>query len=300
LAETLKQCEGNQMTKRSALFLIFLLIGTAIPAMSQAQFYDDCENSPNLNGDWYLEKTSGDLSVSSEHAKSGSKSYKIAFTAGTSAQGAGKRVELVLRAEPFKHFEFGKEYWIGYSMYIPSNFRVPTSWGLSGQFHKVVEGTACDQAPRPQNPAVRQPFLNHFAGSDADPHMDLEITGQSQPCQPNGYTYKHTFSSPSLQKGKWNDIVYHIIFRYDRPGMTQMWLNGLQYVNLSEINAHNDPEAPYFKLGFYGTSSLNHVLYFDEIRVGGADSSYAKVAPPNGINPPDSGLEPPILKIVTD
>jgi hypothetical protein len=281
------------MTKQSVLVLIFLFFATVIPAMSAVQFYDNCEDYPNLNADWTLEKTSGDLSVSSDQARSGSKSYKIDFTAGTSAYKAGKRVELVLRAEPFKHFEFGIEYWIGYSMYIPSNFRVPTSWGMAGQFHKVVIGTECDQAPRPENPSVLQPFLNSLVGSDAVPYMKLMITGQSQPCQPNGYTYIKSFNSPALKKGAWNDIVYHIIFRYDRPGLTQMWLNGTQYVNISEINVHNDPAGPYFKLGFYGTSSINHILYYDEIRVAGSNSSYNEVVPKVAAVP---HLEPPILK----
>jgi hypothetical protein len=271
-----------KMRRSSVFVLILLLLSMTTPASSAVQFYDNCEDYPNLNGDWRLRESSGKLSVSSEQKRAGNKSYKFAFKAGTTDYEHGtKRVELRLSKKPFGYFQFNKEYWVGYSIYIPSNFMQPTGWAIAGQWHKMLEAgqTDCDQAPRPENPAVSEPFSAHFKGTDAAPRLSVKITGQSQRCQPDGYTYRKSFDSPKLKKGQWNDVVIHTIFSYNKKGLTQMWLNGEKFIDIKEINAHNDELPHYLKLGFYGSSKKNHTVYYDEIRVGDASSSYAEVAP---------------------
>ena len=209
----------------------------------------------------------------------------------------GKRVELVLRKNPLQNWAFGKEYWLGYSIYIPSDLTLPTGYGVIGQWHKAGQDQDgnCDQAPRPANPATAQPFMIFLEGTDAAPKIKVQITGQSQYCQPGSYSYRKSFSPTNLKKGAWNDIVIHNIFSYDKPGLTQMWVNGIKFIDMKAINAHNDPQAPVFKIGFYGSSKKGHTVYYDEIRVGSANSSYDEVAPRGGA----LNLNPPTLKIIS-
>jgi hypothetical protein len=268
---------------KKASFFILILLAITTPAIGGIIFYDDCENYPNLIGDWGLTENSGKLSVNGEIKRGGNYSYKMYFA--STAVDVGKRVELVLRKTPLENWTFGKEYWIGYSIYIPSDFALPTGFGVVGQWHKAgqEQDGNCDQAPRPPNPAVAQPFMIFTEGTDSVPKIKVQITGQTQYCQPGSYTYRKSFSPPALKKGAWNDIVIHTIFRYDKPGVTQMWLNGEKFIDIKEINAHNDPKAPVLKMGFYGSSTKSHTVYYDEIRVGDANSSYDEVAPKGGV-----------------
>lgn len=294
--------------------IVFFTLVIALPNLSVSGilFYDDCEDYPSITDkggtDWGLtESRDGKLTVSTAKKRAGSKSYKMSFKA--TPEGVGQRVELILRAPNLKNFAFDKEYWIAWSMYVPSDFIKP-SWGVLGQWHKAGQDRDgnCDQLPRPENSAVAQPIMNFLSGTDDKPVMKVQITGQSDFCQPRGYDYKKQFLSPALKKGAWNDIVIHKKFSYSKKGISRMWLNGEKFIDIKEINAHNDPKSPYLKLGFYASSKHDHTVYYDEIRIGDANSSYAEVSPKSGAKIPPSTeeppepkekfLEPPILKII--
>src|SRR3990172_1067086 len=119
--------------------------------------------------------------------------------------------------------------------------------------------------------------------------MQVGVTAARNPCGPavGGYSVWKHYQSPPFKKGAWNDVVVHVRFNYDKPGITEVWLNGAKFVNSTpkvnpHANAHNDPLAPAFKLGFYASSTKAHTVYYDDIRVGDADSSYDEVAPGRG------------------
>jgi hypothetical protein len=286
------------MRKANIFVIFFLFLAFATPSIGEIIFYDDCEDYPNLNSDWGLTENSGKFSVSSEKKRGGSFSYKMEFA--PTEVNVGKRVELVLRKPPMQNWAFDKEFWLGYSIYIPSDFNLPTGFGVVGQWHKAGQDQDgdCDQAPRPPNPATAQPFMIFTDGTDAAPKMKVQITGQSQYCQPYSYTYRKSFFSQEFKKGAWNDVVIHTVFSYDKPGVTQIWLNGEKFIDIKEINAHNDSKAPYFKLGIYASSTKGHTVYYDEIRVGGSNSSYSEVAPKDDDHS-EKDLDAPVLKIIS-
>ena len=284
------------MRKLSVLVFVSLVLAAVTPALSDVQFYDDCEDYPNLTTDWGLTQNGGQLTVSTEQKRAGSHSFKFSFSPNQ-----GKRVELVLRKSPFKNWQYNTEYWLGYSIFIPSNFTPATGYGVISQWHKAGDN-ACDQLPRPENPAVAQPLGISIVGTSEAPIAQVQITAAPGPCGPavGGYSVSKKYNSPPFKKGAWNDVVVHVKFNYDRSGINNVWLNGVKFVSTTPANAHNDPLPPYLKLGFYGTSTIAHTVYFDEIRVASTNSSYDEVAPRGANNSIQTILEPPKLEIISN
>ena len=106
--------------------------------------------------------------------------------------------------------------------------------------------------------------------------------------------------SSNINLNAWNDVVVHVKFNYDSPGITKVWVNGTLVMNSTKPNAYNDYIGPYLKIGTYVASkdmAAPNTVYFDEIRVGDAKSSYYEVAPNNGIPVLTNNLVAPKLKI---
>lgn len=271
------------------VFLLMLFIPSV--CLGDLYFYDDCEDAPVVPTTWGLDQPAGSLTVSNEQARTGTNSYKIYFDGDCTGW---SRVELILRdSVDTINFAFDREYWVGWSIYVPTNFSIP-SGVLTGQWHNAGQDLDdnCDQGPRPEYPAVAQAFMMYMENYDGGIRYKTQITGQNDFCQAyETYDYRQSFTSNKLVLGAWNDIVVHIRFSYTNTGYAQVWLNGENFIDISGVaTAHNDPKAPYLKLGYYGACGVTNTIYLDEVRVGDADSSYGEVSPAGG--PPDA--TPPV------
>ena len=49
------------MRRVKVFVLFFIVLAFTTPAISEIIFYDDCEDYPNLNGDWGLTENGGKL-----------------------------------------------------------------------------------------------------------------------------------------------------------------------------------------------------------------------------------------------
>lgn len=83
---------------------------------------------------------------------------------------------------------------------------------------------------------------------------------------------------------KWTDFVIHVRWAADTTGLLQVWMNGNLLIN--RISVQTAVVTSYFKaginkFGWTGQSSAvnQRVMYFDEVRVGGAGATYNDVAP---------------------
>jgi hypothetical protein len=84
---------------------------------------------------------------------------------------------------------------------------------------------------------------------------------------------------------QWVAWVIHIKWANDNSGLLQLWKNGELMIN--KINVSTAPErGAYFKLGIdkfgWGTqasSTTQRILYFDDVKIGGAQASYDDVKP---------------------
>lgn len=110
-----------------------------------------------------------------------------------------------------------------------------------------------------------------------------------------------------MRLGQWNDFVVHVKWSPDSDGEIETWVNGDQVLASRGANYHSehtDDMYPYFKLGLYEADFWvekerrtlaveKRTAYFDELRVGGENSSYAEVAPGGGSAPPEGDDNPP-------
>lgn len=90
--------------------------------------------------------------------------------------------------------------------------------------------------------------------------------------------------------GAWDDWVLHIKFAYDNTGILEVWRNETKVVNRINLpNAYNDVYRSYPKFGIYKWGWVNPwfsyspydtlVVYYDNLKIGGATSNYNEVSP---------------------
>lgn len=284
------------MKKIVGSLVIFVLFFISNPAFSEILFYDDAEDYPSSA--WVKRLYNNDFTVSSEQARAGSKSYKFGlYPYGTPDK--DMHVELVLAQKgvtpAINNFEYNEEYWMGWSIYIPSDFVFPTYQGfggLTGQWHNAPD--ACDSTWANPTGAF---FFNSRAGG-----WKNVMIAEADKCSDKINDRYVDYHSPAFIKGGWNDIVVNFKFDYrvaNKP-FFKVWLNGVQYVNDSGINCWNDTRGPSFRMGIYARADVYTKVYYDEIRVGDAKSSYNEVAPKGSksVTEPVPILGAPTLKIV--
>lgn len=289
------------MKKVMTVALLMLML-IAEHAFASVIFYDDAENAPNTSSDWLIAGNGGgnSFSVSDERVRAGSKSYKFVL-APKGTPGTQTNVELILRglsASPqVRNFLMNREYWMGWSVYIPQDFVFPVEsnneWAALGQFHGATE--SCDN--QYMGPCVPF-FLNSGVGG-----FRTVVNATNERCSDGSLTRAKAFTA-KFEKGAWNDIVLNFRYNYTNSGSPffKMWLNGQLVANDSGPNCYNDAKGPYFKMGIYANSSSRISVYYDEIRVGDATSSYNEVAPKGSAAAApveSSSPAPPTLKVIS-
>jgi hypothetical protein len=120
-----------------------------------------------------------------------------------------------------------------------------------------------------------------------------------------------------LDKDRWHSYVMHIKHSAASDGLIEVWCDGKKIMNRTGPNAYpvnSTYHLPFWKIGIYKsywngsqTSSTNkRVLYFDEIRLGNENATYADMLPTGNIIIPDvvkdtlSSTAPSTGNIVTD
>jgi len=282
--------------------VVIAILSISSYATAGVLMYDDAENSPP-SSKWSYNigavPSGMSISLSSDHAKSGSHSYKVylpSVPSGVSYDtGAGQlHVELLsltkVSDENWSHnFTFNKSYWVSWSVYIPSDFQFPESgaWALIGQFHNSED--SCD-AGIPQPIGL---YLNSGTGG-----VTLAIRAITAHCAPSAnYDRQVSYASPAFKKGQWNDFVLNFRFSYTTGGFFKAWLNGTQFANDSGINCFNDDLGLNFRLGLYGELRKAMTMYYDDFRIGDESATFAMMSP-GGASGADDTLVPPVLKIV--
>lgn len=186
-------------------------------------------------------------------------------------------------------FDKGKEYWLGVSIFLPANWRL--DYGEKGsegpvlQFHDY---SFEDSSLRQLLPlTVRHTKDGWQVRNNAYPNDEVNRVV--------GLGNLKTFSTTVPYKlGQWNDFVMNLKFSgaqspNDTNGFIKVWVNGQLAVNQIGQNFFGEhTKGPYFKFGLYMprwkyTSEWfgpdSRLLFHDELRVGGANSSYAEVSP---------------------
>ncbi|MCA9363594.1 polysaccharide lyase, partial [Candidatus Kaiserbacteria bacterium] len=194
--------------------------------------------------------------VSTEQALNGRYAMRSQVTSSMSNQ---KRAEVVPKSSTgVRSMEFEKDYWFGFSVYIPTNWTTPPGFEIPFQIHEPSGGT--------------QPTLALYTGSGT---WKVKTEGQ-------GFGKDEKFlNKVSDDKGKWVDFVVQYRPSYKGTGVAKVWKDGSLVYSRTGNTAGNYVGGTYAKFGIYkGNLEDNNVLYHDDIRItANPKAGYKDVAP---------------------
>ena len=260
--------------------LIYILIFALFASSADADilFYDDCEDDSKLNGSIWGVQTdySSTIASSTEQKKAGNRSYKFYYSGGA----GWERSELVLR-DGIPNFAYDTIYWVGYSIYIPSDWN-PDSSPIHTQFH-AAGYYSCPEASICTPSGGGFPFFATITDPD-NPTYRIRAFWNEEYCDLCDWSSSSSYYSDPMVKGAWNDVVMQVRFTRETTGIIKMWLNGDLFMDYTGRSAPLFSVGPSMKIGIYASSYTPITVYYDEIRIGDADASYADVAPGSTAN----------------
>lgn len=236
---------------------------------------------------WQLSSNNGEdcvMSVETGLARSGTHALHVTH----SIQGSGNfnRCEVVSTeqldpdAALTGRFNWDTEYWLGYSIYLEDWAADPANWNVLGQTHAVPfdHDWSCCSGPQFWEVTTSLDQFRVAYSIISDPYVTPVCSGD--------YTYWST--SLAAMQNKWIDIVIHFNAAIGSSGFVQVWIDSSQVVDQqgSVLYAYDTCGRPrteelLLQMGSYKTTDSTNYrsVYYDEIRITGADGSYQAVAP---------------------
>jgi hypothetical protein len=177
--------------------------------------------------------------------------------------------------------EINKEYWYGFSIFLPDDYVPDHIWEIVAQWHAVPDFKLGEQW---RNPVLA---LSTTAGrwgivTRWDAKRNTFESGRRQ------YGGQRDYDLGPYRRNVWTDWVVHVKWSYGPDGLLQVWKNGEKVIDQTGPNAFNDAKGPFFKMGLYkgwqkpetpSDAVSKRALYHDEFRMAGPDASYEDVAP---------------------
>jgi len=168
----------------------------------------------------------------------------------------------------------GKEYWIGFSIYLPND------WQTDYKSEEVL-------------------FQLHGNGNEDSPSLALLVDGaewywsirwQDEFEAPEDPKDRIDLGRRTYEKGQWVDYVIHAKFSYsdDGYGFMEIWKDGTSLFTHNGPNCYNDgskirgPQTGVYKWDWSNGADYEvseRIMYLDEYKVGGSGASYEDVAP---------------------
>lgn len=224
---------------------------------------------------WYKEicRPSALVLTSEVPARKGKTSARFEFTKSDVTNYNG-----YVRAEIRQGSPAEKEYWYGFSNYLPGDFVTDPMAEKIAQWHEVPDW---DLGENWRSPPISLGIENG--------RYYLQILWAKAAVNTNNTKDgERKVDLGPVDKNKWNDWVFHIKFSYGSDGILEIWKNKVKVFTLNGPNSFNDKNTPYFKLGIYkwpwnGWASYSpenkRVLYLDEVRIGNRNSNLNEVSP---------------------
>jgi hypothetical protein len=212
------------------------------------------------NGYRYPHTGEGRSYIVAGPARSGSNSLRMYLGANTSMK---QREEYYISQSAWQP---GQTRWMGMSMQVPAGMPAGDSFFIVSQLL--------------------------FQSQESSPpiHMTVEnINGQLhyilKNLGPNNVS-RGRWTTPA-NPGQWKDFVFHIKASAGSDGFLKAWVNGQVWADYTGPTIKNGSKQSTTRIGIYkGPDDSTHNMYYDEIRVHDANSSYSQVAPGGGQQPP--------------
>ncbi len=225
-------------------------------AMRQNMLFESPFEGSNYLSGWYNSQHCCTYSVqqTTEKVKAGSNALRLEIRSTDPPTSGSIRSEIALEGDPLN-----QDRWYGFSMYLKN-------WVDDDAGENVFQW-------QPDNP-------------NGSASMVLLTTGgRFRYATNNGSTSENDYTDIGpVISDQWIDFVIHVRWATDTTGLLQVWMNGNQLINRSNIKTAT--VVSFFKLGInkfgWGTQTsavTQRILYFDEVRVGNASSTYNDVAP---------------------
>ena len=249
------------MFKRNAIAIVALL-ALIIPSIAEAG---------RLSGKRSLSKTSYGYKIVKDVARAGKKSQRFEVRAGDCSANDGwsdcannrERSEFRLK----KDWKYGSDQWIGFSVFVPSDFRTSNKVKTTvGQIHQKggPTGTAGGLPSFPPLMQLEMKGNRYFVNV----HV---LTGSAQNVKDTSKEF--TLANISDMRGKWTDIVIHLNTAKGAQ-VLEVWANGQKKATMQNWIKFR-PKSYYFKYGLYRSFVSRHggpmptqVIYVDEVKMG--------------------------------
>jgi hypothetical protein len=174
-----------------------------------------------------------------------------------------------------RKWPYGTDQWIGFSVYLPQDFKTSTRVGTTvGQIHQYDKGAGpsnTDKGYRGFPPLMQLEMLDNRYFLRV--HV---LSGEKHNVRDTPRDY--TLAKISEMRGKWTDIIIHFDTSGDNEVLA-MFVNGQKRAEISNWIKFI-PSKYTFKYGLYRSFVSRHggpmpkqVLYIDEVRMGSSFES---------------------------
>ena len=264
------------------LFFFIIMLSFIITSQAHAQilFHENFENGiiPYLQPRTVWKPVNIDSgTIVQSQARNGRNSYRLTLNYDDN-WGNDPSSELSLVKAGLKRFLLGNEYWISISIFLPIDFQKSDYTTLVSQFFGTPDTDIGEQWDR--NPPfalmVSQEQWKIIVRADPAP---VTIKGQ--------HAVTKVLHLGAWTAGKWTDFIFHIKWSYNEDGILEIWKDGKLIKNYDGPNCYNDKNGTSFKIGPYEWAwrmgpnlTTKREIYYDEIKVGDATSSYSEIATP--------------------
>jgi len=243
---------------------------------------------PDLHFDY-----SGRIDVAPGDESNGNKSFRFEWRqADSDGSNPTRHAELITPSFPYAHDSTPKlEQWLGFRVYVDPKVLGPDEKPVVLMQYHDTPGPDRDAngnlLERGRNPIAALSYLKGQFSYGWKGDTKRITTKDAKGAWV--YTQKGGFSLGAARHG-WNTFVFHHRFDYSGNGSVEVWCNGARFAREKMQLGFNDVMGPYLKFGFYwytGQSVPNpavsdpaRVAWFDDVKIGNANATYADVRPP--------------------
>lgn len=158
--------------------------------------------------------------------------------------------------------ELLREGWYSYSVYFP------TSGFSRDQYPEIISQWHQEGGGSPPSMVQIQDDEIYFRAINRSDTRD------------NSNKVYTDYSLGKIQRGKWNEFVFHIVHSPNSDGLIEIWHNKSKVHTIKGPNIRRGYPMPAFKVGIYKwtwssrkTNTDRRIVYFDNVRVGNERAS---------------------------
>ncbi len=238
-------------------------------------FYDGFESGSLSRWSFRWLRRRASARIVARPVRHGKAALEISLRRGDPMFSKGKRSELQVPG----HFQIGKAYWYGFSVYLPPDWKEDFKAEVVAQWF-ATRDEHLGERPRSPSLALRIKDRRWIVTYRYD-RKRLSV-GNGAP--------KGKVLTVRYRRGVWTDWVFFVRWSWGDDGLTRVWKDGELLASRAGPNTYNDAVGPILKIGIYKapwnrpearSAVSSRTLYFDEVRVARGAGGYEVVAPPN-------------------